>query len=420
MLFAFLLLLLPSQLGKHLWFDFSRVLGIRIDYLAPTLYLTDVLVIGLLIVWFIEMRYRSAKPKTKNAILRQRKTKIIAFVFLIFLMCNVYFALNKFIAVYQGLKILQLVGLGFYVYKNMATPDKRLFSLLGITVIYSSLLAGFQFIHQASIGGLLYWLGERTFTATTAQIATAYFAGKLLLRPYATFPHPNVLAGYTVVVLALLFTRISQVKDIIFSKENSKLQFLVLVSGCITLLLTLSRSAWMVGIVVLLFYWWKNRRLGRTQGIKPILIKVLLTAFIYLLVYRMFGFWSIDKQSVAIREELDRVALSMIFQSPVVGVGLGNFILLIPKYISQIASVAILQPVHNIYLLIAAETGSVGLAIFLGFMALTLKHVNKSSPGFFALLGILLLGLFDHYFITLQQTQLLFAIILGMAWSRTK
>ena len=40
------LLLIPTQLGKHFWPDWSSVLGIRIDYLSPTLYLVD-------IVWLV-------------------------------------------------------------------------------------------------------------------------------------------------------------------------------------------------------------------------------------------------------------------------------------------------------------------------------------------------------------------------------
>jgi len=33
-------------------------------------------------------------------------------------------------------------------------------------------------------------------------------------------------------------------------------------------------------------------------------------------------------------------------------------------------------------------------------------------------LEILTLGLFDHYFYTLQQTQLLFSLVLGLAWAK--
>ena len=52
----------------------------------------------------------------------------------------------------------------------------------------------FEFIKQASLNGLFWWLGERTFTSSTPGIAKAVIDGRLLMRPYATFPHPNVLA----------------------------------------------------------------------------------------------------------------------------------------------------------------------------------------------------------------------------------
>ena len=44
------LLLLPTQLGKHFFFDFSYLSGVRVDYLAPTVYLLDVTVFLLAIV----------------------------------------------------------------------------------------------------------------------------------------------------------------------------------------------------------------------------------------------------------------------------------------------------------------------------------------------------------------------------------
>jgi hypothetical protein len=35
-----------------------------------------------------------------------------------------------------------------------------------------------------------------------------------------------------------------------------------------------------------------------------------------------------------------------------------------------------------------------------------------------ALSAILLTGMFDHYWLTLQQGQLLFAVILGLSWTK--
>src|SRR3989338_7356441 len=51
LLFLFILLL-PTQLGKHFFFDFSYLSGVRVDYLAPTIYLTDILALLLLIINF--------------------------------------------------------------------------------------------------------------------------------------------------------------------------------------------------------------------------------------------------------------------------------------------------------------------------------------------------------------------------------
>ncbi|MBU4099621.1 hypothetical protein KJ980_08325, partial [Patescibacteria group bacterium] len=47
-----------------------------------------------------------------------------------------------------------------------------------------------------------------------------------------------------------------------------------------------------------------------------------------------------------------------------------------------------------------------------------LKQAKQSPAILLILLSvILILGLFDHYWLTLQQGQLLFAIILGLCWA---
>jgi len=102
-------------------------------------------------------------------------------------------------------------------------------------------------------------------------------------------------------------------------------------------------------------------------------------------------------------------------------VGLNNFIVHLPQFY-QSGSVYLLQPVHNIFLLVAAETGLVGLVIFLWFLILTFKKLLITNYYLLitALIVILVLGLFDHYWLTLQQNQLLVAIVFGLSWSRIK
>src|SRR3990167_5668102 len=43
-LFFLFLILLPTQLGKHFFIPLSYLSGVRVDYLAPTVYLTDLIV----------------------------------------------------------------------------------------------------------------------------------------------------------------------------------------------------------------------------------------------------------------------------------------------------------------------------------------------------------------------------------------
>ena len=59
-LFLFLLAI-PTQLGRHFWPEWSRVVGIRVDYLSPTLYLVDMF----WIIW-IGSRLRG-NDKIKNS-----------------------------------------------------------------------------------------------------------------------------------------------------------------------------------------------------------------------------------------------------------------------------------------------------------------------------------------------------------------
>src|SRR5580700_6749474 len=55
-LLFFFFLLLPTQLGKHFWPDFSIVSGIRIDYLSPTIYFTDILLILLFVAFLLRQK----------------------------------------------------------------------------------------------------------------------------------------------------------------------------------------------------------------------------------------------------------------------------------------------------------------------------------------------------------------------------
>ncbi|MEK7129597.1 MAG: O-antigen ligase family protein [Patescibacteria group bacterium] len=448
-LFFGLIVLLPTQLGYHFWPEWAGVLGRRVDYLAPTIYLTDILIGLILLSWIIGLVTRMLNYE--SGIMNKIRIKTLcsfsihnsAFIILplLFVGFNVFFAGNRPVAIYKWLKVLEFIALGWYIVKTK--PSVSLISyLLSLTVLYSSLIAIGQFALQHSIGGPLWWLGERTFSLDTPGIAKfqscqlSAVSCQLLLRPYATFPHPNVLGGFLAATIPLLMASMRQ-------RVNASAQWLFrlsLILGTIALVLTFSRSAIVVGAVaismtllfchsresgnpVFVLSWILGPSPRMTQRVGRLLV------FIFCLLALVFGSWFLvqsfqpSDESVVVRQQLNAAAIKLWQQSPVLGVGLGNFLVELPKALPS-RTVYFLQPVHNIYLLVLAETGVVGLAVFLwviwkAFMRFEIRKIRKPFSIYHLAFGIfLLLGLVDHYPLTLQQGQLLLTIFLSLSLSR--
>lgn len=169
------------------------------------------------------------------------------------------------------------------------------------------------------------------------------------------------------------------------------------------------------------------------------------------------------QQAISYRLLYNDIAIKMIKDQPLTGFGNGTFTVNMKNYSPAPHEWWQYQPVHNIYLLINSELGIIGLILFLIFVFSVLKmaylkhnknydfhpptfllklfHVkqlpnyalnkpNKSmgeeiSAGkretilftrlmLAVFVGFLFIGLFDHYFWTLQQGQLTFWLVLGV------
>jgi O-antigen ligase len=102
-------------------------------------------------------------------------------------------------------------------------------------------------------------------------------------------------------------------------------------------------------------------------------------------------------------------------QNPVFGFGLNNFI---PggRQLEEAGGLSwILQPVHNIPILILAEGGILGFVIFAWPVFRSIELV-RTRPIFFGqiFVFVILTSLIDHYWFTLQQNQLLLAVLTGL------
>jgi O-antigen ligase len=457
-LFYLTIILLPTQLGYHFWPEWSLILGRRVDYLSPTIFLTDILIGLTLIFWFIDLAFTKQK-----IFLKTNKLKYINFIlFLTLVTINIIASGNHIVSIMIWLRVFEYLSFGLYIILNIPKLI-NIYKLLAGSIIWSSLLALSEFIFQRSIGGIFWWLGERTFTVDTPGIARAEVCGlfnyscKLILRPYASFPHPNVLGGYISVlfpILIYLFIKYGYTSQKIINKII--LFILLILIPFITLLVTFSRGAEIAFFceIVIAFVWWIIRRLrnkelsykrevriyssnednlNRSEKfslrsnnnklrrllnkiILPLLILSSVTGIIIFVILTVIHGNSVSDESIVVREQLNSVAIYMIKEKPIFGVGLGNFLLNLPRQVVT-REIYFLQPVHNIYLLLISEIGIFGIIIIASFI-LSIKYSIRNNYKFkllniLPIIGILIIGLFDHYPLTLLQGRLLTTLALA-------
>lgn len=392
LLFLFLLLI-PTQLGKHFWPEWSYVLGIRVDYLSPTIYFIDLIWIGLFL--------------SSNKIFKIKNFKFVYLLLFLFVVINILAAENKGIAVYRWLRVFQVIWTLGILKSKSREVKKFLVWIIPVWILGEGLLALAQVVNGGSLNGWLYFLGERRFNFNTIGIAQMSVLGEGLVRAYGTFSHPNSLAGFVLVILSWW----------VFIKNNFKNKvgwWVIFWIGILTIFLSGSRliwvltllSAWIYGLIVTIN---KKRFLGVSLMILGISILLLGIICYKFQINNLIGGW--DKNSLGKRWELNVTALKMIQQSSWVGQGMGNYLVKLPEF--QVNNYW-LQPVHNILLLIISETGFLGFGILIvGLFGFYKNKVFSSKDKL--ILGIIIIsGMWDHYWLTLPQNWWLLTIVLAI------
>ncbi len=399
--FFLFLLTLPVQLGKHFWPPFAFILGLRIDYLSPTLFLNDLFAILFIASYLKQIDF---------SFLKSNKIKLIILGITTFLIINTLFSKSFFDSFYALVKLFEFTFLGLALFNFFRKEEHKrlLFYGLASGILMESIIGIWQFIIQGSIGGFFYFLGERNFTASTPGIANASLNGELFLRSYSTFPHPNVFAAFLFISMALI---IFVVKDLL--KTDKIMVFLILGLGIIALFLTLSRLGiilFLIFAIIYLFFSLENKKL-------KLLVFITFFAFlawIFLKTDLFYRFTAFQEEDIAQRAQLLNISWEMFRINPILGVGIGNFLPSIPKFASNFNNILLIQPVHNIFALMGAETGVVGLLGVICLCFYVLISLFKQRKYFLLLLclEITFWGNFDHFFLTLQQGQLLLTLVL--------
>lgn len=204
-------------------------------------------------------------------------------------------------------------------------------------------------------------------------------------RSQGTIGHPNGYGAYLSAIMPLMLS-------LLFIKIHVRLKTIAIVSLGLCglgLLFCLSRGGWVSFMVasaaVLIFVFERYRPTLKTIiGVSPTFVIFFLLLFSQrnVIAARLTSSQAMD--SALSRISLAQGALAMLSDYPVVGVGLNNYSILMPKYDPfDFARENQIVIVHNVYLLVAAETGIVGLACFIWLLiALFIKarQIIRKAP----------------------------------------
>ncbi len=368
-LLKIIVFLLPTQLGLHFWPNFARLNGIRYDYYSPTLYLTDIFIFV-----YLFLNYRLLQKVFQSNINS-------FFLFLAAASLNTYMSLNFPNTFLQFLRLFEYVSLYIILSK---TPN--LWKKISSPFIYSFFLVVFiqlaQFILQRSLGGFFYYFGERYFSATTPNLPKLNINNIPLIRPSSIFSHPNSLAGYLILTYLILDRYLSP----LFIK----------IINLLSLVLTFSKSALFSLIFSLARFKIDN---------KIYLIFVALSIFQLFIPVLHTGLYSFDSRSTMISNYLKIPSHYFIY-----GSGFGNYPTVLKNLLpGSMSTLSYLQPIHNLLLLLAVEIGIPFVCCLLYF--LIKKFSQKKLP---VILAVLVISLFDHYWLTIPQNKLILLLSLAL------
>lgn len=397
-LFFLTVFLLPTQLGLHFWPSFAFVYGIRVDYLSPTIYLTDILIALLLGLLCINAK--------KNFLKFIHKKRWYFYCFFAFVFLNILFSSLRIVSFLKWLKILEVVLFAVYVYlRQEFLRDKAFLKTLFYSGFFFAIIGVSQVLLSRTTG-LFYLMGERNFVLSTPGIALYNFAGKQILRAYSTFSHPNSFAGFLGILIILVFWRKSFVKKGLFYFG------LLVISLAFFLTFSLSAALSLMAVSLMAIFFENGVK------IKKIAFTFLLLAIVASLVIpvaaRQINLKAVG-DNISQRMDLAYISGRIFSEKFLTGIGANNFVVNSVKFAGLNKYTWILQPVHNIFLLALSEYGILGLfCLFALFYKMT-RSFRKEA--ILATMFVVFVGVFDHYFLTLQQNLLYLGLLVGYSFT---
>jgi len=372
-----ILFVLPFNISIQLPFSGidPYVNGVFTNYLMPVVHILDMAVGIFLISAFLE----------KKIVKRD-----LSFPILLILLLSILQLLLGGVTSFVGILriLIYLLSFKIVIREVNLNKSKQTYLIVKTLILIQVIIALLQFVKGSSIG--LPFLGESIFSAGMKGSNFIDISGNLYIRGYGTFPHPNVLGGWLILILTILWKR----------KEG--LLFMLIAS--LGILLTFSRVAIFLMVlfwILMLFEYLKEKK------------KIKMFSFFPLVKERISRLFSSGDMAVEDRLNLLEVSWPILVSNFFLGVGYGNFVKEMGSNMPRTANGAWLnQPVHNVFVLALCELGVLGgIVLGYGYWDVFWKKgfkINTLRKGF-VLIALVVIGMVDHYLFSLPQ-----GLVIGM------
>lgn len=358
--------------------------GVIVNYLIPTISILDVSVFLILLSLL-----------SKRKIQLHRKGLSFIKIFILFSLYLLFLSVFKesYLSILNSLRLLLYVFTFYFIQRDLKNLFDRKFSrfilIESISLVILQGLISLQHFNGGTSLGLSY-LGESQVVSGMMGSSFLNLNGALYLRGYGTFPHPNVLGGWLILNILIgwhIFDRIS---------EKKYFPIILMLVSSLVLLLTFSRISFVVCLLIWVFFIFKNIISSRKKNRN--------FAFVGLISERVLNLFTGGDTSLNDRLGLIKSSLYIIKRDILTGVGLGRFVANMDDTVPRSGNgILLLQPVHNIFLLIISEIGVIGTLLFGSIIHLFFKEKKWELRAVIGLLVIFIIGMFDHYLFSLPQ-----------------
>lgn len=394
-----------SIFGTELLISTPYVNGVYVNYLVPTIALTDLALLLFCVASLTNGRSMLIKKISTNYF----GYLLPLILFLLFQNVLLFSPLHLLNTSRIFLVILSLLCFFFsFPWKESRLKINLFLSSFSLQILFQGLLGILQFLRGSSIG--LSFLGESQVVSGMQGSSFVELGDQLFLRAYGTFPHPNILGGF--LLLSFLFLLLLEKR----LHDWRKYWVYILMS----LILIFSLFTFSRIILLLLFL---SIILFLVLKIRCIKARNFYSFTPVLLLERFTNLLAAKDNSLADRMNLLRASIHVVKENIILGTGPGSYVQAMEDYVPRTAKgILLLQPVHNIFILLFTELGLLGFIATMVFLfrlfVLNVKRI--SSYSLLILLSVFVIGIFDHYFVSLPQGLILLTLFLLLFFFESK